>query len=186
MSDVRVGRVSIFPKSLSGYIVGEFRENERGLWHLVPIDVWEEQQSEIERLRESAIYHSESLGVVTNASGWASIAEEKQAEIERLQAENKQLREAECGVCGRSLPPDGDCHGCRADRAEERLCAVVNGVFLAARHGNVQLAVAENMAVLAGYERCGWCNGEGWIQDNERNEEQPCDCIHGWRPRGDS
>ena len=40
------------------------------------------------------------------------------AEIAALKAEVERLRESECGKCGRSLAPDGDCHGCRADRLE--------------------------------------------------------------------
>jgi len=74
----------------------EGRECDEGTtcWHRNPDGP--EAAAEIERLRESAIYHSESLGVVTSASGWASIAEEKQAEIERLREENQRLLEA-CG-----------------------------------------------------------------------------------------
>ena len=42
----------------------------------------------------------------------------QRAEIAALKAEVERLRESECGKCGRSLAPDGDCHGCRADRLE--------------------------------------------------------------------
>jgi len=42
-------------------------------------------------------------------------------EIERLRAENERMRQAECAKCGRSLPPDGDCYGCQADRLQEEL-----------------------------------------------------------------
>ena len=31
------------------------------------------------------------------------------------------LRNAECGKCGRSLPPDGDCYGCESDRLTAEL-----------------------------------------------------------------
>lgn len=34
----------------------------------------------------------------------------------KLREENERLRQAECGRCGRSLPPDGDCYGCESDR----------------------------------------------------------------------
>lgn len=42
----------------------------------------------------------------------------------RLDDTIDRLRSAECGKCGRSLAPDGDCHGCRADRLEVKLAAV--------------------------------------------------------------
>jgi len=48
---------------------------------------------------------------------------ERDAELERL-------KNCECGKCHRSLAPDGDCHGCRADRLEmeiERLEKRVRG-----------------------------------------------------------
>ena len=42
-------------------------------------------------------------------------------EIDRLRAESERLRQAECGHCGRALPPDGDCHGCEVDRLRARV-----------------------------------------------------------------
>ncbi|OEU66297.1 MAG: hypothetical protein BA863_10390 [Desulfovibrio sp. S3730MH75] len=38
--------------------------------------------------------------------------------LEKCRTELSNLREAICGKCGRSLAPDGDCHGCRADKLE--------------------------------------------------------------------
>lgn len=45
-------------------------------------------------------------------------------ELKKAEAANERLRNAECGKCGRSLAPDGDCHGCRADRLEARVGAL--------------------------------------------------------------
>jgi len=117
----------------------------------------------------------------------AKTAEEYEAEIERLRSRVTELEEwhREGGETTGEVALAYAAEKIAREKAEARLRAVVGGVFLAAQHGNVKPAVAENMAVLAGYERCGWCNGEGWIRDNERNEERPCDCIYGWRPRGD-
>jgi hypothetical protein len=38
-----------------------------------------------------------------------------QARTKELENQIQLLRSATCGRCGRSLPPDGDCHGCEAD-----------------------------------------------------------------------
>ena len=43
------------------------------------------------------------------------------AEHTTLRAENEKLRQAECGTCGKSLPPDGDCYSCEADRFRAQL-----------------------------------------------------------------
>jgi len=50
--------------------------------------------------------------------------DENEKEIEKAEADNERLRELTCCKCGRSLAPDGDCHGCRADRLEKALEAV--------------------------------------------------------------
>jgi len=73
----------------------------------------------------------------------------------------------------------------RADRAEARLRAVVRLLADLTPIGDRQRSRLVMYMDAAGYEWCGWCNGEGLIRDNERNEERPCDCIHGWRPKGD-
>ena len=50
--------------------------------------------------------------------------DEAETRAEKAEAEIERLRDAECGTCGRSLAPDGDCHGCRADRLEARVGAL--------------------------------------------------------------
>ena len=45
------------------------------------------------------------------------------ADLARVTAQNRTLRESVCLMCKRSLAPDGDCHGCRADRADAALAA---------------------------------------------------------------
>ena len=49
---------------------------------------------------------------------------ELEKEVEELKAKLGNLQDAVCGKCGRSLAPDGDCHGCRADRLEATLLGV--------------------------------------------------------------
>jgi len=56
--------------------------------------------------------------VLTRARTAEARAEKAERRFAELAGENDRLREAECGRCGRSLPPDGDCHGCRADKLE--------------------------------------------------------------------
>lgn len=41
--------------------------------------------------------------------------------VEAAEAKAANLRDATCGKCGRSLAPDGDCHGCRADKLEVKI-----------------------------------------------------------------
>lgn len=44
-------------------------------------------------------------------------------EMCELESELTRLRDLTCGKCGRSLAPDGDCHGCRADLLEVEMSA---------------------------------------------------------------
>ena len=73
------------------------REVQRAVT-LDPADDLKQAEAEIERLEKQITYMRKS--------------------IVALDVETGRLRNAECGKRGRSLVPDGDCHGCRADRLE--------------------------------------------------------------------
>lgn len=49
-----------------------------------------------------------------------------ESEFEYMRKVKVRLRDMECGKCGRSLAPDGDCHGCRADRLEVKIGNVLD------------------------------------------------------------
>lgn len=73
---------------------------------------------DIARLRELAerAKKANPLGTHTTGEEWTFVLEVSPDVLLALLDRLETVRNAECGSCGRSLPPDGDCYGCIVDK----------------------------------------------------------------------
>jgi len=69
----------------------------------------------IERMKVEADYWRNKFNALETEFHHTQM--ELQLELQKAQ----DLRNAECGNCGRALPPDGDCFGCSYDLAIEKI-----------------------------------------------------------------
>lgn len=97
---------------------GWIRVEWRGTEYTLPIGINYDMEPAICFDMEGDHWEDETHAWMFIASRTFDKLRAQEARVAELEKNLEAVRDAECGKCGRSLAPDGDCHGCRADRLE--------------------------------------------------------------------